>query len=177
LADVTREELDDEAFQIRHVFATYGLAMYQAQVLERGLANALTVARTHSVGGTREDFDAFLDQHQKETMGRLLNLLRPHVAADDALLVDLGEVLEKRNRLAHRFFREHDMNFMSFSGREEMLGELLAAADEFGLIDLRLKPVINRFLRSRGLSDDEVDRVINDEYTRLVDEAVQRDQE
>jgi hypothetical protein len=55
--EVTREEdLDDEAFQIKHVFATFGLASYQAQVLENGLANVLTVARTHSEAGTQDAF-------------------------------------------------------------------------------------------------------------------------
>ena len=44
---VTQEDLDDEAFQIKQVFATFGLAPDQGQVLERGSANVLlTVART-----------------------------------------------------------------------------------------------------------------------------------
>jgi hypothetical protein len=90
--EVTREEdLDDEAFQIKQVFATFGLASYQGQVLERGLANVLTVARTDSEAGTQDDFDDFMVEHLAATMGRLIKLLRPHLAGDEALLVDLAQ--------------------------------------------------------------------------------------
>jgi hypothetical protein len=176
--EVTREEdLDDEAFQIRHVFATFGLASYQGQVLERGLANVLTAARTHSLAGTRDDFDEFLAEHLAATMGRLITLLRPHLAGDDVLLVDLAQVLSTRNRLAHRFFREHELNFLSFTGREQMLAELMGAADEFERMDRRLKPVVSRFFRAYGLSDQEQKRMIDDEYAELERLARQRDDE
>lgn len=81
--------------------------------------------------------------------------------------MDLAQVLSTRNRLAHRFFREHELNFASFTGREQMLAELMQAADEFERMDQRLRPVISRFLRARGLSDQEQKCMIDDELTRL----------
>jgi hypothetical protein len=73
--EVTREEdLDDEAFQIKQVFTTFGLASYHGQVLQRGLANVLTVARTDSESGTQDDFDSFMVEHLAATMGRLIKL-------------------------------------------------------------------------------------------------------
>ena len=110
-------------------------------------------------------------------MGRLIALLRPHLAGDEALLVDLPQVLSTRNRLAHRFFREHEFNFLSFTGREQMLAELMKAAVEFEQMDRRLKPVVSRFLRARGLSDQEQKRMIGDEYAELERIARQRDDE
>ena len=174
--EVTREEdLDDEAFQIKQVFATFGLASYHGQVLERGLANVLTVARTDFEAGTQDDFDGFMVEHLAATMGRLIKLLRPHLVGDEALLVDLAQVLSTRNRLTHRFFREHELNFLSFPGREQMLAELMKAAEEFEQMDQRLQPAVSRFLKVRGLSDQQQKRMIDDEYSKLEGLARQRD--
>lgn len=178
MSDLIREEdLDDEAYQIKEVFARFGLASYQGQVLERGLANVLTVARTYSEAGTQDDFDQFMVEHLAATMGHLITLLRPHLAEDEALLADLAHVLSTRNWLAHRFFRETELNFASITGRERMLSELMQAADEFEQMDQRLRPVISRFLRARGLSDQEQKRMIDDELTRLQRLARERDTE
>jgi hypothetical protein len=84
-------------------------------------------------------------------MGRLVTLLTPSIQDDDELLDDLKAALETRNRLAHRFFREHDSNFMSISGREVMLAELIVARDEFEQVDARLEPVLDRFFASTGV--------------------------
>ena len=174
--EVTREEdLDDEASQIKQVFATFGLASYQGQVLERGLANVLTVARTDSEAGTQDDFDDFMVEHLAATMGRLIKLLRPDLAGNEALLVDLAQVLSTRNRVTHRFFREHELNFLPCTGREQMLAELMKAAEEFEQMDRRLKPVVSRFLKVRGLSDQQQKRTIDDEYAKLEGLARQRD--
>ncbi len=174
--EVTREgDLDDEAFQIKEVFTHFGLASYRGQVLERGMAIVLTVARTQSEAGTQDDFDEFMVEHLAVTMGRLITLLRPHLVGDEALFVDLAQVLSTRNLLAHRFFREHELDFVSFTGREQMLTELMQAADEFERMDGRLRPVISRFLSARGLPDEELNRMINDEVARLERLARKRD--
>ena len=174
---IREEDLDDEAYQIKEVFAHYGRASYQGQVLERGLANVLTVARTYSESGTLDDFDQFMVEHLAATMGRLITLLRAHLAGDEVLLVDLARVLTTRNRLTHRFFREHELNFASFTGRKQMLSELIQAADEFEQMDQRLRPAISRFLRARGLSDQQQKRMIDDELARLERLARERDDE
>ena len=108
-------------------------------------------------------------------MGRLIKLLRPDLAGNEALLVDLAQVLSTRNRVTHRFFREHELNFLSCTGREQMLAELMKAAEEFEQMDRRLKPVVSRFLKVRGLSDQQQKRTIDDEYAKLEGLARQRD--
>jgi hypothetical protein len=73
-----------------------GAPLYQGQVLERGLANVLAAARTYSEAGTQDDFDQFMAEHLAATMGRLITLLHPHLAGDQALLADLAQVLSTR---------------------------------------------------------------------------------
>jgi hypothetical protein len=171
----SREDLDDEAYQIKQVYAVYGLAAYQAQVLERGLANVLTVAHTHAIGGSRDDFDAFLEQHLKATMGRLVDLLGSHVVDDGDLLPSLRAALEERNRLAHRFFREHELNFGSITGREAMLAELHGLIQLFEDVDASLRPVIDRFLASVGMTPEQRQRIEAESVLRLQKLAKARD--
>jgi hypothetical protein len=173
--DVVREDLDDEAYQIKQVFAVYGLAAYQAQVLERGLANVLTLARTQVTEGTRDDFDVFLEEHLQATMGRLVKILGPHVVYGHVMLVRLREALDERNRIAHRFFREHELNFGSFTGREEMLAELLASAQLFEEVDASLRPVIDRCLAVVGMTPEQRISIVNEEVVRLEALARSRD--
>lgn len=175
MEEVVREDLDDEAYQIKQVYAVFGLASYQAQVLERGLANVLTVAHTNAVGGNRDAFDAFLEQHLKVTMGRLVTLLGPHVVHDEGLLGNLRAALDERNRLAHRFYREHELDFGSFTGREEMLTDLHGMIALFEAVDSRLRPVIDRFLATVGITPEQRRKIEADEVQRLEALARSRD--
>ncbi|WP_148046791.1 hypothetical protein [Nocardioides pocheonensis] len=172
---VVREELDDEDYQIKEVFAVYGRAAYQAQVLERGLANVLTVARTAAARGSGDDFDAFLEQHLGSTMGRLVSLLGPHVHEDGDVLPNLRAALEERNRLAHRFFRQHELDFGSFSGREEMLAELYGLIELFESVDASLRIVIDRLLASVGMTAEQRRNLEAAEVLRLQQLAESRD--
>lgn len=170
-----RESLDDEAYQIKQVFAVFGLAAYQAQVLERGLANVLTVANTQATGGNRDSFDSSLQEHLKVTMGRLVTLLSPHVIDDEGLLARLREALDERNRLAHRFFREHEINFGSFTGREEMLTDLHGMIELFEAVDASIQPVIDRFLATVGMTPAQRQEIQDEEVRRLEALARSRD--
>ena len=58
------EQLDPESYQIREVYARYGLAMYQAQCVERQLALLLiTEYRPGPSRITRSQYDHLLEAH------------------------------------------------------------------------------------------------------------------
>lgn len=81
-------------------------------------------------------------------MGRLVKLLGPHIVNAGGLLYDLRTALDERNRLIHRFFRVHELNLGSFTGREEMLTELHGLIELFEDVDASLRPVIDGYLGS-----------------------------
>lgn len=71
MTEVDRDEL------VRDVYAHFGLALYSAQVLEHGLANAMAFAAI-AAGRlpTLEDYDAFLAQTFDRTLGGLIDCER-----------------------------------------------------------------------------------------------------
>jgi hypothetical protein len=158
----------DESDQIRDTYAHFGLAVYMAQVLEHGLVNAMLVASL--AGGKRlshADIDAFMDKKFELTLGRLIRDLRAHITVEDSLAQLLGAALEKRNWLAHGYFRERAEVFMSEAGRASMIAELQATRVCFKAADERLDQVVRPLSDRIGLTQEKIEA----EMRRVLDQA------
>lgn len=177
--EVEREDnLNDHGYQVREVFAQFGLAMYKAQVLEQALVNVLTYAQASKASyPSPEIFEAFLDDNLTVTMGRILRRLEPYLENDQLFGRELSDALTLRNRLAHSYFREHDHDFFSFTGRETMLAEVIAAQEQFASLDKRLEPVLHRFLESAGVSPDFLSSFLKANLESITEAAKRRDSE
>jgi hypothetical protein len=157
--------------QVKTVYAHFGLAVYLAQVLEHGLANALmcTELLPRRAGKPvprkqwEEEFNAFMEQQFKHTLGRLIQRLESITSVPDDLEDLLTEALAKRNFLAHHYFRERAEPLMSHSGREQMIAELHEAQKLFERADDRLDKVTTPLLEGYGLTDDKL-KPFMDEY-------------
>lgn len=120
-ARVPEPEYDDP----KELWAFYGLTAYQAQLLEQSLislAAVLQLPEPHVL--TREAFEEVFDDLNRKTLGKLIGAakkLGPLPNGAEALLM---EALEKRNYLVHHFFRTHDEDLISETGRCEMINEL-----------------------------------------------------
>ncbi len=119
---------DDE--QVREVHARFGLAMFQAQVLEHGMVNAALVLSLLPTMSTFSDraawetaFDRFYDIELAKTFGNMLKRLEPLNGFPPDLLARLRTAKLERDNLAHRFFREHDLDFMTTVGRTNMIAK------------------------------------------------------
>lgn len=178
MTEIEREDdLDDASYQIRETFAQYSVAMYSVQVLEQGLVNALTVAQTSSdPKSTQSRFDLNFDTNLSVTMGRLLHRLRPFVNDDPDLITALEGALVLRNHFAHDFWVDHDTDFMTFSGREAMIAESLAAVETFRQVDARLEPVLHRYFASIGVSASELAALVKAEIDRRRQESIVSDE-
>ena len=106
---------------VKTVYAHFGLALYLAQVLEHGLANALMYAellpRRAGKPVLRKqweaEFDGFMNQQFEQTLGRLIRGLGKTTPVPTDLEDLLTDALKTRNFLAHHFFRERAEYFVS----------------------------------------------------------------
>jgi hypothetical protein len=146
---------------VREVYAQFGLAAYEAQVLEHGLANAMLYA-SMSAGRlpTLADFDAFLEAKFEKTLGALINDLRHHISVDPELQGTLTTALKKRNWLAHHYFRQRSTTFMSDRGCTTMIAELESAQEIFRQADRALETVVKPFAAKVGVTDDRLDAMV-----------------
>lgn len=156
--------LDPESEQIRDVYAFFGLAIYNAQSLERELAMVVAASRTIE-RFTAWDYDDTLAQSVDSTFGALVTkfseVAEPQVKP---LLADLERAVELRNELVHRYFWNRAVNFASNEGRTRMLEELKEIGDHFDTLDKKLSEWTHEFMRSKGVGTD----VLRTEFANLL---------
>jgi hypothetical protein len=123
---------------VREVFASFGLAIYQTNVLEQALhVHIATLWSPSAKRRTPEQYDRELTRLEGLTLGALVSEARQRGVRPD-WLVDFQEVVETRNWLAHRYFAERAATFIYESGCVSMVAELRAIADRTREIHSRL---------------------------------------
>lgn len=155
---------DEDSIQIREVYSRYGLAMSQAQVLEHGMVNTIMVMRLLPTMLQHRDraeweaaFDHFYDVELAKTFGNMLRGIAalPKFPAD--LLDRLRIAKERRDHLAHRFFREHDLDFMSRPGRTSMIAECENLIELFTDLDRAIEAWATPQRERYGITKDWID--------------------
>jgi hypothetical protein len=175
VAAASTDDDDDKSDHVKEVYARFGLAMYFAQVLEHGIVNGLVIidlipSRRHLVRSPEEwaaTVDEFMSRHFESTMGRLIRDLQSITTVPSDLEQLLRHALKKRNWLAHDFFRERSLEFMTTSGRDLMLHEVDECRDLFKAADERLEAIVHPLRVAAGMTDE----MLAKEYERMKAEA------
>jgi hypothetical protein len=155
------EQLDPESYQIREVYARYGVAMYLAQCVEREIS--ILLATEYGPGPskiTRTQFDHLLESHFEKTLGGLIRQLKKSISIPSDFENTLHTALEKRNWLAHRYFWARAGHFMSERGRDKMLLELQEAIDYFEILNAKLTDITDSWARRCGVSSEDLEKVL-----------------
>jgi hypothetical protein len=112
------DDLNDESWDIRQTFAYFGLAFYEASVLERGLVNTLLCGEflmqvkqryvaTRGRGFDRRqfeaEFDAFLSEQFKLTMGNIIRRVNALPIFSDEMKERIDVAKGRRDYLAHHY--------------------------------------------------------------------------
>lgn len=155
-------DYDDE--QTRDVYAHYGLSMYLAQTLEHGIVNALVILRLPEKDKyTRQDIDEFMEGRFQKTLGALLKHLKSEVTLPPDLKSTLTKALNRRNYLAHHYFREKAESFVTRNGRAQMLQELQVDQRLFERADEQLEQALTPLRVKHGVTNS----VYEAEYKRM----------
>jgi hypothetical protein len=148
------EEIDPESWHVREVYAKFGLAMYQGQVLEHEIVNLLSWTGIN-VGelATQEQADVNAVTLFAKTMGALRMALLKRRLDLGHLDDELMRAVKLRNFLAHGYFRERAAAFMTAEGRDRMIAELDQAIEFFREADAGLTPFTLRIIEAFGLTE------------------------
>lgn len=145
-------DYDDE--QTRDVYAHYGLAMYLAQTLEHAIVNAMVILRLpEKEKYTRQDIDEFMEGSFQKTLGALLKQLKAEISFPPDLESVLVEALNRRNYLAHHYFRERAETIVTRNGRTLMLHELQSDQRLFEKADEQLAKAMKSLRLTHGATD------------------------
>ena len=153
-------------------FAFFGLAAYYAQVLEEAALNLAVVLQLPEVDLiSQELFESLYESLGRRTFGQLLKAARSSLDLSDDDADFLGKTLELRNMLVHRYFRERAEDFISETGRREMMTELRSILSEFTKADEILTSLYLPLWEQYGVSE----AFVQTEFERMVAEAEHRD--
>lgn len=154
--DRSREAIDLSAEPHRaEVFAHYGLAMGEAQMVEQHLA--AVIALLHPPPATQQMFFEIVEKAERKTLGALKDELRTYGVPVIGLDL-LQRVVATRNVLAHGFFRDpqRSVKMTTDSGRGELIAELDRAAHDFWTTAQYLRAAEVRLAIHRGASKSGV---------------------
>lgn len=106
------------------IFAFIGCLLYQFQGIESTLSTLIAWKRLspimQSVDQSRWDHELIhLKEH--ETLGNLYKILKINSWVSQDLLNELEQLLDFRNFLMHRYFKDNSTVFCSLDGKQEML--------------------------------------------------------
>lgn len=133
---------DPDEELVKEVFAHFGLCLYLSQVVETGIINILTALETAtSSQSTRQTFDALYEKHEALTFGNLLKELKRHNFFAENLEKDVRDMKSSRDYLAHRFFRNHDIDFITPAGCRHMIDILQQHKDRFDCLDKEIESI------------------------------------
>jgi hypothetical protein len=125
---------------LKEVYGAYGVAAHYAQMLESSLAHIVSVARAlDGEADDRSTLDALLTEHSSQTLGRLINAARKHIALSPESAKLLSDALSARNDLVHHFFRREAEELFTGEDTNRLLrhldgvGQLLLAAHNTAL--------------------------------------------
>ncbi|WP_241051713.1 hypothetical protein [Achromobacter xylosoxidans] len=122
--EITRPEPNYE--DPKEVYAFFGLAFYKANVLEHGVLNlAVALLAQGNLGVTIDDVNRLYESFETKTFGHILHVAKERYSFSQEFSRELDQALAHRNYLAHGFFKKHDINHMSKSGRKVMIDELI----------------------------------------------------
>jgi hypothetical protein len=174
------QQLSDEEWEMREAHAFFGRAMFSASLLETALVhillNEVFLKRVHTryIATKRRDFDRqayetqfdkFMADKEKLTMGGLLKEVCHLSCISDDLKGRLKAATERRNFLAHHYLRERCASFGSSTGRAKMLAELDSDAEMFDSLDNEVTSIIRSIQKKIGIDLKKLQPVV-DEYIR-----------
>lgn len=167
MRDIPAPNFDDP----KEVYAFFGLAMYNANLLEASLINlAVALNLDKSTVITQELFKAVFGEMEAKTLGQLLKATQKLAAIPNELEPVLKRALDERNFLAHGFFRANAEEIIHEGGRVEMIKKLSSMIELFRQADVLLTPVYMALWEKYGVTE----KFIQEELERAYAEAEMR---
>jgi len=154
----------EESEHIKEVYAHFGLAMYIAQCVEQSLILLLVFHeffpkniknRIHDDPDLwAKEYDKYDDIVSSKTMGRLLGAVRKLEILTESQTEELKTALKKRNWLAHSYFSQRSVHFVSSDGRNKMIAELEECREFLGNIDNSLMEMLSSLNEKYEITDE-----------------------
>jgi hypothetical protein len=173
--------MNKESDIIKEVYARFGLAYYQSEVLHRGLCNIYALASFDSLESiTRPRMEEKFSYAYSFTLGRLINEIKELFPPGIQQNLDLA--LSMRNYLAHHFWFEKNYLMFSDDGLLQLQEELREYFEFFDNLDNEINEFFRPIQQDFGMTDEiiqhELQKILEGEPDEpLIDQRMLNKQE
>jgi hypothetical protein len=161
---IAEYQREDEDGKTKLVYAYFGLAIYFAQCLEECFAAMLwTDGIFRKKVKTNEEVNEIIDavENSKKTMGNLIHEVKQIYQLPDDIAISLKDILERRNYLAHKYFKDNIEKFYNDSSRLEMIKYFSLFIDDAQALDFELKKYYSHHLVRIGLTEEKLNEMMS----------------
>jgi len=143
----------------KELYAFFGLAYYNAALREHGVLNlAVAMLAKQDLGLTVGDVDKLYESFDKATFGRIIKQAKELFPFPNNVEADLEKALNYRNYLAHKFFVVHDTDFLTPTGRNGMIDELIDIIRFLKPLDARMDVIWKSAWEAFGITQEWIDQ-------------------
>jgi hypothetical protein len=160
-----------EGTDVKEVYAFYGLAAYQAQVLEKALVNLVIGLDADGVPVRRSHFDTLFDRFDPQAFAQLVSVTGARVAFPEPAQQLLAEALRRRHHLAHHFYADHAAAFTTDEGRALMIEELRLLVQLLQRAGGEVEKLYLPLLLKHGMTEDRIRQLTDEMLARFVELA------
>lgn len=154
----------DDATQLSRVFARYGNALYEAQILEQKAINMLVIDDLRiSKPEKKEEYDAIWAKydHSKKMVGVMTNLLQEAYQINEEDINLLRNLISMRNHMANRYFRYNDILFDKVGGLDQMFNDFTDFAQSVSLLNDKLNTYIGMYNQQYGVNEKGIGTLVD----------------
>lgn len=142
---------------IRELYARFGLAYYSSECLHKELCNTLAIVtfqKTEDV--TKPRLEEKLSYAYSLSLGSVVEALRKYLSEDfsEDFYIELNQIVDKRNFLAHFFWFERAHLMFTKSGILKMIEELDAYYLDFHKLDKKVDTYFGFKKKVWGLTEE-----------------------
>jgi hypothetical protein len=160
-----------EGSDVKEVYAFYGLAAYQAQVLEKALVNLVVALDADGVPVQRSHFDTLFDRFDPRAFAQLAGVAGARVALSEPAQQLLAEALRRRHHLAHQFYVDHAAAFTTEEGRALMIEELRLLVELLQRASAEVERLYMPLLVKHGMTEARIRQLTEEMTARFVELA------
>jgi hypothetical protein len=162
-----------EGSDVKEVYAFYGLASHQAQLLERALVNLVVALHADGVPVLRRHFDTLFDRFDAGSFAQLAAAAAARVPLPDAVRELIAEALRRRHQLVHQFYAAHAAAFTTDAGRALMIQELRVLAELLQVAADEVETLSSPLLVKHGMTEDRIRSLTDEMLARFTEPAGQ----
>lgn len=152
-----------EQAELTPIYAEFGAAVHDTQVLEFGLVLLMAlVTRYDDAHFTSEAVRALSSAHAGHTLGEIFKSVRKKEYFTSPERKAIHKAIRLRNELVHRFMVDKVEQFLTPEGRYALLEELHGIREAVQAADRIIASLLDRYLEEYGTSLEELQDYASD---------------